>query len=63
MKTVVASWGRKELDMTEWLNWTELMVACAVHQLLLVISSFIKMSATYSSFYVLKKYIIILTSS
>ena len=20
------SWGRKELDMTEWLNWTELLV-------------------------------------
>ena len=23
-------WGRKELDMTEWLNWTELRLACGL---------------------------------
>ena len=26
------SWGHKESDMTEWLNWTELMLLLSVHK-------------------------------
>ena len=29
------SWGHKESDMTEWLNWTELNWRCLIHVLLL----------------------------
>ena len=38
------SWGRKESDMTEWLNWTELMSSASIQKLFCGIYSVFKCS-------------------
>ena len=51
------SWGRKELDMTEWLNWTELILywcfSLWLTSLCIILSSFIHLIRTDSNVFFL----------
>ena len=50
------SWGRRELDMTERLNWTEMSVVKSVSELYFVITSFnLKIIGIFYNFSVLRK--------
>ena len=44
-------WGRKELDMTEWLNWTEKEIPFPNTQPLATISVFLHVQRSYSGYF------------